>query len=123
MTAQEHETQVGAEVGGPVNEVVLVGRVSGEPQERTMPSGDTLVSFLVVVARPPGSVGRTTVDALDCVTWTARVKRSALGWRPDDVVEVHGALRRRFFSTGAGRVSRTEVDVSRAKLLRRARTG
>ncbi len=36
-----------------VNEVRLVGRVSGMPEVRAMPSGDEVVQLRVVVRRPP----------------------------------------------------------------------
>src|SRR4051794_37905287 len=36
---------------GALNDVVLCGRVSGEPQVRELPSGTTLVSFRLVLAR------------------------------------------------------------------------
>ena len=106
-----------------VNEVRLVGKVSGDPQEKELPSGDVLVSFLVVVPRRGPVRTKVTVDALECVAWSARARRSASSWRPGDVVEVTGALRRRFFTVGAGRVSRTEVEVARGRLVRRATSG
>lgn len=104
------------------NEVRLVGRVS-QPEVRELPSGDALVVFRVVVTRASSTEGATKVDALDCVAWTPRSRRSATSWRAGDVVEVTGALRRRFFTTGAGRASRTEVEMSRGRVVRRARTG
>lgn len=106
-----------------VNEVTLVGRLSQVPEERVLPSGDQLWTFRVVVPRPartrPGSRGGL-VDALDCAAWTARVRRSVRTWREGDLVQVRGAVRRRFFRTGAGAVSRVEVEVTRARLIRRA---
>jgi single-strand DNA-binding protein len=105
------------------NEVRLVGTVSGGPVQRELPSGDTLVSFLVVVPRQGAARARAAVDALECVAWNARCRRSAASWRAGDLVEVTGTLRRRFFSAGAARVSRTEVEVARARLVRRATSG
>lgn len=106
-----------------LNEVRLRGRVSAEPEEREMPSGDTLVAFRVVVARPPDPKRSTKVDALECVAWSARTKRSVRSYRVGDVVEVDGELRRRFFRTAAGPASRVEVEVTSARVVRRARTG
>jgi single-strand DNA-binding protein len=113
----------GQESDGPVavNEVRLVGRVAAEPVTRTLPSGDTLVTFRLVVDRAPGGRSAQTVDALECSAWTARVQRSVLRWRPGDVVEVTGAIRRRFFRGAGGAASRVEVEVASAKLSRRPR--
>jgi single-strand DNA-binding protein len=106
------------------NEVVLVGRVAAEAEERTLPSGSVLVTFRVIVDRPP--VPRAVhprapaVDTIDCVAGTAPARRAALGWLPGDVVEVSGALRRRFWRAGSGAASRTEVEVTKARRLARA---
>jgi single-strand DNA-binding protein len=105
------------------NEVLLVGRLAAPAEERTLPSGDVLVTFRLVVQRPPG--GRSTarrvptVDTLDCVAWRAPVRRSVLGWSAGAEVEVTGALRRRFWRGPTGAASRCEVEVSRARLNRR----
>lgn len=104
-----------------VNEVILVGRMSQPAEEQVLPSGLQLWRFRVIVRRPPSPVSRVTVDALDCVVWRRRPARAVAGWRADDLVEVKGSLRRRFFApSGGGRVSRCEVEVSSAKLIRRA---
>ena len=104
-----------------VNEVTLVGRMSQPAEQQVLPSGSELVKFRVIVGRPPSPASRVTVDVLDCVVWTKRPARSVAGWRTGDLVEVKGSLRRRFFApTGGGRVSRCEVEVSSAKLIRRA---
>lgn len=115
--------QTGHEATGPeeINEVTLVGRISQPAEQQVLPSGSELWKFRVIVGRPPSAASRITVDALDCVVWTKRPARAVAGWRPGDLVEVKGSLRRRFFApSGGGRVSRCEVEVSSAKLIRRA---
>ena len=105
---------------GTVNLVRLVGRLSQDPQQRTLPSGDELWTFRVVVPRTgPPVQARATVDALDCTAWSGRCRRTVSSWRAGDLVEVSGAVRRRFFNTGSGVVSRVEVEVAAAKLIRR----
>jgi single-strand DNA-binding protein len=101
------------------NDVTLAGRLPAAAEERVLPSGDVLVSFRVVVGRPPGSRG-PAVDTIDCAAWQATVRRTVLGWAAGDTVEVTGALRRRFWRAGAGAASRTEVEVLRARRLAKA---
>src|SRR5207237_197325 len=93
--------------------------VAVDAEERELPSGDRIVTLRVVVPRddtgsrrrPGGETPkRATVDTIDVVCWTAATRRSALRLRSADVVEVHGALRRRFFGGPAGRQSRYEVE-------------
>ncbi|OLT15943.1 single-stranded DNA-binding protein [Serinicoccus sp. CUA-874] len=101
----------------PANEVHLAGRVSGGPTERELPSGDVLVQLRVVVPRPAargrGAAGsRQRVDTIDVTCWSARSRRAALRLADGAGVEVTGALRRRFFRTGAGAASRYDVEAT-----------
>ena len=99
------------------NEVVLVGRITSPAAERVLPSGDTITSWRITVDRDGD--GR---DVVDCTAWTARIQRSALAWQKGDVVEVSGAIRRRFWRAGAGLGSATEVEVHTAKRVTPAPT-
>jgi single-strand DNA-binding protein len=101
-----------------LNEVRLVGRVSGRPERRTLPSGDELVSLRVVVRRPG-----TGVDTFDVAVGPAppsgvRARGSQVGRRllaaaervdHGDRVELTGTLRRRWWGGGGARQSRVEV--------------
>jgi single-strand DNA-binding protein len=110
---------------GRVNEVRVIGRTSGTPERKTLPSGDEVVLLRVVVPRPgggadtlpvsvgpapvagragPGQVGRRLL---------AQAERTAAG----DRVEVRGELRRRWWSTGTGRASRIEIHADAVTLV------
>ncbi|MFJ9390219.1 single-stranded DNA-binding protein [Nocardioides sp. NPDC101246] len=105
-----------------VNEVRLIGRLSLAAEEKELPSGDQLTAFRVVVNRPRDKRrgSRVQIDALECHTWVARVRRAAMTWQVGDVIEVNGSLRRRFFKTGGRLQSMTEVEVSSARRVSRA---
>ncbi|WP_408899357.1 single-stranded DNA-binding protein [Nocardioides sp. R1-1] len=110
------------------NAVVLTGRVAADPEERVLPSGDRLWTCRVVVPRPEVRMlasGRRgpSVDVVDLAGWSARVRRSMRSWRAGDVVGVEGALRRRFYRAGGQTSSRVEVEVTTARVLRRAASG
>lgn len=93
--------------------VRLRGRLAGTT-EVTLPSGDEAVTFRVVIDRSPrqrGPAGKVRVDALECIAWTAAARRRLLACQDGDVVEVEGWLQRRFWRSGAGLASRTEVVV------------
>lgn len=109
----------GVEGESRVNQVQLSGRLAAVAEERTLPSGDRLWTFRVVVPREEPR-GRQTVDTLDCSVWSQRVGRSVSRWEAGDIVEVSGPLRRRFFRTGGGSTaSRVEIEVHRARRVRR----
>ncbi len=104
-----------------VNEVALRGRASAAGEERTLPSGDVIVTLRVIVPREgaaarrtsgAGEVRRASVDTIDVVCWTARTRRAAMLLASGDAVEVGGALRRRFYGGPSGRQSRYEVEAS-----------
>ena len=101
-----------------INRVELEGRLSGTPETRSLPSGDELTTFRIVVRRPPGA-RVPSVDAIDCVVWARGLARRVQSWEPHSRVTVEGSLRRRFWRGASGVSSRTEVEVERARLVRR----
>ena len=106
-----------------VNEVRLRGRLGAAPEQRVLPSGDTVVSFRLVVdrpVRPTASGSSARVDTLDCTAFRADVRRRCLRWAAGDVVEVEGSLRRRFFRAAGGAASRYDVEVVAASRVARA---
>ncbi|PZS03276.1 MAG: single-stranded DNA-binding protein [Pseudonocardiales bacterium] len=104
------------------NEVVLVGRLAAAVVERPLPSGDLLATWRLIVARPPATRtvahGTAGVDTIDCRAWSSRVRRQSQRWEPGDVIELYGALRRRFWRSATGPASRYEVDVVTAHKFR-----
>jgi single-strand DNA-binding protein len=127
MTAQRIEdSDVVEDQAEAVNEVRLVGRLAADPQLRELPSGDTVWNLRVVVERalPPGKEKpRQRVDSLECAVWTGRLKKQVEKWEAGDVVEVDGALRRRFFRAGGATASRVEVELTGGRIIRRAGSG
>lgn len=85
-----------------INVVVIVGRLARPPEERELPSGDRLVAYEVTIERP-NERGETVP-----VIWNA-APASAAHHDTGDQLLVVGRVRRRFFRTGAGTQSRTEV--------------
>src|SRR5437763_15582752 len=92
------------------NEIALVGRITSPAAERVLPSGDTIVSWRVTIDRDGGGF-----DVVDCSAWTAKTQRSAATWAKGDVVEITGALRRRFWRSGGALASAYDVEVATAR--------
>lgn len=118
--------QADSDPEGSVNEVVLVGRLAAPATERTLRSGDVLLTWRLIVRRPASTAavagpGRpVTVDTVDCAAWTASVRRTVAGLDRGDVVRVVGALRRRFWQSGQGAVSSYQVEAAVVSRLARA---
>lgn len=102
------------------NDVVLRGRLSAPAELRTLPSGDAIVLFRLVVRRPDARGRGRSVDALSCISYDRSFQRRAAAWQPGDVVEVEGALQRRFWRTGSGTASVCEVNCRRGRKVSRA---
>ena len=105
-----------ADAGASINEVMVGGRVSGTPEQRDLPSGDSVVQLRLVVPRPVARQGAgrggATVDTIDVACWTKALQRKAVRLKPGDLVTVRGALRRRFWRSPSGPASRYEVEAS-----------
>jgi single-strand DNA-binding protein len=106
------------------NTVVLRGRVSSAPVDKELPSGAVISTLRLSVPRSRTAMtdGSTqTVDWVDCTVWVPRVRRAVSRWDVGDVVEISGALRRRFFRAGDGSSTRLEVEVLEARRPRQPR--
>ncbi len=88
------------------NRVELVGRISSPAEEKTLPSGDVLVEFRMVIDRDD----REGVDTLDVATWKASLRKRALSLEAEQWIGVKGVLRRRFWKTPTGVASRWQVE-------------
>lgn len=101
--------------------VTVVGRLGRAVDVRTLPSGDEVTTFTVVVDRPPSAARagtRVTVDTIPCVSFRASISRRVAQWEAGQWVRAEGSLRRRFWRAGAGLGSALEVDVSKVSRLR-----
>lgn len=96
-----------------VNVVVLAGTVAGDAVSRTLPSGDEVTELRLSVATPSG---RSL--PLPVALWHAQIDPDVIrSLTPGSQVLVHGQLVRRFYRSGAGARSLTEVVASGIKRL------
>ncbi|MDA2808793.1 single-stranded DNA-binding protein [Nocardiopsis suaedae] len=100
------------------NEVVLAGRVTAEPSVRELPSGEHLVSWRISVARPPSDLRRgPQADPFTCVSFRPDIREAVRGWRIGDLVQVSGALRRRYRRAARGGGGTVEVEATGVRAL------
>ena len=95
-----------------LNDVMLRGRVSDVAVEKTLPSGDKVVEFRVVIGRAKSRGSKKEVDSLDIAAWTSVARKAALAVKIDSWVQVSGAVRRRFWRAPTGLASRWQVEAS-----------
>lgn len=105
------------------NEVRLIGRLSVEPEAVMLPSGDEIVTTRLVVQRPRPPAGPPAprrVDTVTCTAWGPTQRRNLRLLDEGDTVEITGALRRRFWRSGAGPGQSTfEIEVESANFMAR----
>lgn len=103
------------------NAIALVGEVSVAPSDRTLPSGLYVLNWRLMVRRTFVFPGGPTFDAIDCVTWQPTVCDKVACWGVGDLVSCEGHLRRRFWRSERGTLSRCEVEVHSARRIRQAK--
>lgn len=91
-----------------VNVVILVGEVTSPPVQRTLQTGEVVSSFDLATHVEEGRISVPIACAGECDT-------THVG----DIVCVVGIVRRRFFRSGAGVTSRTEVLADHVISMRR----
>ncbi len=95
-----------------VNEIVLVGRLSGEPEWRPLPGGGHVVVWRLIVEHPGGRSPQDSIDTIRCVAFRPAVQEGIRGWRHGDLIEVRGSLRHRFWRGPTGPRGLYEVEAA-----------
>lgn len=96
-----------------VNVVVLAGTIAADPVERRMPSGEECTELRLSVPE-----AERRLLPLPVVAWHAELCRQRLrDLAKGDQVLVYGRLVRRFYRSGAGARSLTEVVASGIRRL------
>ncbi|MFF5112329.1 single-stranded DNA-binding protein [Streptosporangium sp. NPDC000509] len=100
------------------NEVILVGRLPEVAHIRALQSGGTLGTWRLIVRRRHRGRG-ARVDTIPCASFETDVIEAVAGWLPDDIVEVTGSLRRRWWGSEGAKSSGYEVEVRSVRRLER----
>lgn len=93
-----------------VNQIVLVGRLSGEPEWRSLPEGRRVAVWRLIVEHRGARSPQDGIDTIRCVTYEPVVQEGIQGWRHGDLIEVRGALRHRFWRSADGPRGLYEVE-------------
>ncbi|MEU3167321.1 hypothetical protein [Streptosporangium sp. NPDC006930] len=100
------------------NEVILVGRLPEVVHIRPLQSGGTLGTWRLIVRRRHRGRG-ARVDTIPCASFETDVIEAVASWLPDDIVEVTGSLRRRWWGSEGAKSSGYEVEVRSVRRLER----
>lgn len=103
------------------NHVQLLGELTAPAAHRTLRNGMIIVTWRLLVHRVLVQPGGPSSDTIDCLSMAPATRRSAPTWQVGDLISCEGALRRRFWRSGPGTISRCEVEVNRARRVSRTR--
>ncbi|WP_181350749.1 single-stranded DNA-binding protein [Thalassobacillus sp. CUG 92003] len=102
-----------------LNRVVLVGRLTKDPDLRYTPNGVAVANFTIAVNRPfSNSQGDRDADFINCVVWRRAAENLANYMKKGSQVGVDGRLQSRSFENQEGkRVFVTEVVADSVQFL------
>jgi single-strand DNA-binding protein len=103
-----------------VNEIVLLGRLSGEPEWRALPGEDQVAVWRLIVEHRGARSPQDAIDTIRCVAYDPAVQTGVRAWSHGDLIEVRGALRHRFWRGPTGPRGVYEVEAASAVLRFRA---
>lgn len=102
-----------------LNRVVLVGRLTKDPDLRYTPNGVAVANFTVAVNRPfSNQQGNREADFINCVIWRRQAENLANYMKKGSMVGVDGRIQTRSFDGQDGkRVFITEVVAESVQFL------
>ncbi|KGP73207.1 single-stranded DNA-binding protein [Pontibacillus yanchengensis] len=102
-----------------LNRVVLVGRLTKDPDLRYTPNGVAVANFTIAVNRPfTSQQGGKDADFINCVVWRRAAENLANFMKKGSMVGVDGRLQSRSFDNSEGkRVFVTEVVADSVQFL------
>lgn len=101
------------------NCVILIGRLTRDPELRSSQSGTSVVSFGLAVDQAfRGKDGQRGVDFIDCVIWGKQAETLSQYAHKGDTISTLGSLHKREYTNREGQKVRvTEVHVDRFHFL------
>jgi single-strand DNA-binding protein len=102
-----------------MNRVVLVGRLTKDPDLRYTPNGVAVANFTVAVNRPfSNQQGNREADFINCVVWRKPAENLANYMKKGSLIGVDGRIQTRSFDNQEGnRVFITEVVADSVQFL------
>jgi len=85
-----------------LNRVILIGRLTRDPELRYTPGGSAVANFGIAVDRRPGPQGEREADFVNIVTWNKVAESCANHVTKGRLVAVEGRLQIRAYQTQDG---------------------
>ena len=92
-----------------INNCVLMGRLTKDPELKTIPSGKSVVSFCVAVDNGYGESKKTSF--IDCVAWERRAEFIERYFHKGNLIALQGELQTRTYESNGVNRKVTELRV------------
>lgn len=93
-----------------INKVILVGRLTADPELRQTQSGISVTSFTVACNRSYSSGGERQADFINCVAWRQSAEFISKYFRKGNAIGVEGSIQTRKYTDKSGN-NRVAVEV------------
>ena len=103
-----------------MNKVILVGRITRDPELRTLTSGSSVVNFTIAVGRPVGQnseQGGNNADFINCVIWNKQAENLAKYVKSGQLIGVEGRIQTRNYEANGVTRYITEVLCDNVQFL------
>lgn len=105
-----------------LNNVILIGRLTRDPELKFTPAGVAVTTFTLAVDRPFKSNGKTETDFIPIVVWRQQAESCANYLRKGRLTAVEGRIQVRNYENNEGRkVYVTEVVADNVRFLESAK--
>lgn len=107
-----------------LNKVILIGRLTRDPELRYTPSGTPVAKFTLAVDRRTNKQGEREADFIDIVTWQKTAETCANYLGKGRLVAVEGRLQIRSYDDSQGvRRKAAEIVAETVRFLDKAKDG
>ena len=94
-----------------LNRIIIMGRLTKDPELRTTQSGTPVTSYTVAVERDYGGSGQKQTDFIDCVSWRAAGEFVSKYFHKGSMIVVSGSLQSRKWQDRDGN-NRTSWEIN-----------
>lgn len=106
-----------------LNRIILIGRLTADPENRSTVEGTAVSRFRLAVDRPPREGQSTGADFIDVVAWDKLAEVASKYLKKGQMVLVEGRIQvRSFLDDGGNRKWSTEVVARILKMLSAGKT-
>lgn len=85
-----------------MNKVILIGRLSKDPELRTTASNLSVATFSIAVSRPVSANGEQGTDFINCVIWRRQAENLAKYCHKGSQIAVEGRIQTRNYTAQDG---------------------